>query len=124
LNLQAAGSDHFTDDEGRFYEAAANQLYKYGITFGCRADRFCGDEPIPRGQMAAFLARAYELPNASGDRFTDDSKSQFEGAINKIASAGITLGCNPPTNDRFCPGDHVTRGQMAAFLKRAAEWDS
>ncbi|HEX2404013.1 MAG TPA: SpoIID/LytB domain-containing protein [Acidimicrobiia bacterium] len=124
LNLPGAGSDHFTDDDGKFYEAAANQLYETGITFGCRANRFCGDQPIPRGQMAAFLARAYSLPGAATDHFVDDSQSEFQGAINKIASAGITLGCNPPTNDRFCPSDRVTRGQMAAFLKRAAEWDS
>ena len=25
----------------------------------------------------------------------------------------------PTDNDRFCPDDFVTRGQMAAFLKRA-----
>lgn len=35
-----------------------------------------------------------------------------------LAGAGVTLGCNPPTNDNFCPADNVTRGQMAAFLKR------
>ena len=33
----------------------------------------------------------------------------------------MTLGCNPPNNNRFCPDDYVTRGQMAAFLKRAIE---
>ena len=36
-----------------------------------------------------------------------------------LADAGITKGCNPPANDRFCPDDRVTRGQMAAFLNRA-----
>jgi len=34
-------------------------------------------------------------------------------------AAGITAGCDPPVNDRFCPDDVVTRGQMAAFLHRA-----
>ena len=28
LNLPAPGSDHFTDDDGKFYEAAANQLFE------------------------------------------------------------------------------------------------
>jgi Stage II sporulation protein len=124
LNLAAPTADHFSDDDGEFYEDAANRLYEFGITFGCRANHFCGDQPIPRGQMAAFLARAYGPPNAPIDHFVDDSGSEFQPAINKIASVGITLGCNPPTNDRFCPSDRVTRGQMAAFLKRAAEWDS
>ncbi|HZD05466.1 MAG TPA: S-layer homology domain-containing protein, partial [Longimicrobiales bacterium] len=32
---------------------------------------------------------------------------------------GITFGCNPPANDRFCPGRSVTREEMASFLVRA-----
>ena len=40
-------------------------------------------------------------------------------AKRKIAAAGITTGCNPPVNDRFCPDNLVTRGEMAAFLSRA-----
>jgi hypothetical protein len=70
--------------------------------------------------MAAFLVRAQNLPVYTGpDRFVDDNASIFEGAIERLAQAGITVGCNPPTNNRFCPNDFVTRGQMAAFLSRA-----
>ena len=39
--------------------------------------------------------------------------------VEAIGAAGITRGCNPPTNTRFCPNDHVSRGEMAAFLDRA-----
>ena len=38
-----------------------------------------------------------------------------------LAAAGVTRGCNPPVNDRFCPADLVTRGQMAAFLYRTLD---
>jgi hypothetical protein len=70
--------------------------------------------------MAAFLVRAlgYTDPGA-GDLFTDDDLSIFEGDIDRMATAGVTKGCNPPTNDKFCPKGYVTRGQMAAFLHRA-----
>ena len=51
--------------------------------------------------------------------FRDDDGSAFEADIVWLAGAGITQGCNPPTNDRFCPDSGVTRGQMAAFLGRA-----
>lgn len=44
----------------------------------------------------------------------------FHGDIDWLAEAGVTRGCNPPTNDEFCPDDEVTRGQMAAFLRRLA----
>ncbi len=122
LSLPVPSGDHFSDDEGRFYESAANRLFEAGITEGCGPDRYCGDQFIPREQMAAFLARTLALPASSTDHFVDDEGSMFEGAIDKIAQAKITLGCNPPTNNRFCPRDHVTRGQMAAFFKRA--WGS
>ena len=70
--------------------------------------------------MAAFLVRALGyIDDGGGDLFIDDDFSIFEGAIDRMATAGVTKGCNPPTNDRFCPTDYVTRGQMAAFLNRA-----
>ncbi|MGF1667945.1 MAG: S-layer homology domain-containing protein [Acidimicrobiia bacterium] len=57
---------------------------------------------------------------AAGGAFTDDETSVFEADINWLAEAEVTLGCNPPTNDLFCPDDNVTRGQMAAFMRRFA----
>ena len=41
--------------------------------------------------------------------------------IRAIKERGITKGCNPPQNDRFCPDKHVTRAEMAAFIIRAIE---
>jgi hypothetical protein len=38
-----------------------------------------------------------------------------------MKDSNITVGCNPPANTRYCPDDNVTRGQMAAFMKRLAE---
>ena len=122
MNLPIPIADHFNDDTGRFYEGAANRLYEAGITVGCGNTKFCGDQVLPREQMAVFIVRALDLPPTNVEHFTDDDNSPFEDHINRIAEAKITLGCNPPTNDRFCPNDHVTRGQMAAFLKRA--WGS
>ena len=52
-------------------------------------------------------------------RFSDDDGNSHEGNIEKIAELGITLGCNPPDNDRYCPWDDVERAQMMAFLARA-----
>ena len=119
LNLPSAGADYFTDDRGEFYENAANQLYESGITRGCGPSAYCGGDAITRGEMAAFLARTFDLAPSGTDFFGDDRTSIFQSAINKVARAGITLGCNPPDNTRFCPTDLVTRGQMAAFLRRS-----
>ena len=77
---------------------------------------------VTRGQMAAFLTRALGLTERLDNPFVDDDDSIFEADIERLAAAGITKGCNPPTNDRFCPDGTVTRGQMAAFLVRALKY--
>ena len=69
--------------------------------------------------MAAFLDRALNLDNPDKDTFSDDDGSIFESNIEALAEAGITKGCNPPLNTRYCPNQPVTRAQMAAFLNRA-----
>ncbi|MCP3997117.1 MAG: S-layer homology domain-containing protein [bacterium] len=58
---------------------------------------------------------------AAGGQFVDDDSSIFESDIEWLAAANVTKGCNPPTNDRFCPDAAVTRGQMAAFMHRLAD---
>ena len=53
------------------------------------------------------------------DDVPDDN--QFHGSIEWLADNEITLGCNPPENTEFCPGDNVSRQQMAAFMRRLAQ---
>jgi hypothetical protein len=113
----------FSDDDGSIFETDIEWLAGEGITRGCNPpvnDMFCPHDPVTRGQMAAFLARALNLTDdGGGNSFVDDDGSIFEADIAKLAAAGITKGCNPPDNDRFCPDSKVTRGQMSAFLVRA-----
>ncbi len=59
--------------------------------------------------------------DAVRERFVDDDGNVHEPAIETIADAGITAGCNPPVVDRYCPAAAVTRAQMAAFLVRALD---
>jgi hypothetical protein len=117
------GGDIFHDTVGNTFELAIDRLATAGVTVGCNPpdnDRFCPDDRVTRGQMAAFLVRAFGYSDdGGGDLFVDDTGSVFERAIDRLATAGVTVGCNPPDNDRFCPNDRVTRGQMAAFLARA-----
>jgi hypothetical protein len=111
----------FIDDDGDVHEGSIEAIFAAGLTFGCdsRRIRFCPRDPVTRAEMAAFLSRALSLPASSEDRFIDDNNSQFEDAIDKVAAAGITLGCNPPANTRFCPDRPVTRAEMATFLVRS-----
>ncbi|MCP3994353.1 MAG: S-layer homology domain-containing protein [bacterium] len=123
LGLTDRGGFDFADDDGSVFEADIERLAAAGITKGCNPpanNRFCPNDPVTREQMAAFLTRALRLPApADGTEFSDDDGSIFEDSIGRLATAGITRGCNPPTNDKFCPSATVTREQMAAFLHRA-----
>ncbi|MDE0369852.1 MAG: S-layer homology domain-containing protein, partial [bacterium] len=99
---------------------AINRLAEAGITGGCDSDGalFCPGVAVSRAQLAAFLSRGLELPPATGDFFVDDDGSVFEDAINRLAEAGITGGCDSD-GGLFCPGVAVSRAQMATFLVRA-----
>ena len=64
---------------------------------------------------------AVESVGLASNVFKDvDNANVFHNDISWLAENGITLGCNPPANDKFCPQDNITRQQMAAMLHRYA----
>ncbi len=122
LAPQAKAEGAFTDDDDSIHEADIEWIAKRGIARGCnppRNDRYCPQNSVTRGQMAAYISRAHEMGKAPSAGFVDTASSIFEHDIDAIADANVTLGCNPPRNSRYCPDDLVTHGHMAAFLTRA-----
>jgi hypothetical protein len=120
---EGEGADLFTDDDGSVHEANIDRLATAGVTGGCDFGLFCPTAALPRSQFASLLVRA--LGNLSGanytaavgaDYFTDDDGNLHEPNIDKLRYAEVTLGCN---EGLFCPGDTLTRGQLAALLYRA-----
>lgn len=113
----------FTDvPETHLFFNEIRWLAEHGITRGCNPpanDRFCPDEPVSRGQMAAFLNRALGWPATDVDGFIDDGHSVFEGDLNAAKEQDVFRGCNPPINNRACPDDPISRGEMAAVIVRA-----
>lgn len=89
----------------------------YGL-FG-QGGKLRPNEYMTRAQMAVVLARAYAdmyQPPAVNRSFVDVPPSFWAyNAINTLFDNGITI-ANP-----FRPGDIVTRGQFALFLKRTVE---
>jgi hypothetical protein len=111
----------FGDTKGNTHEQNIAELYARGITRGCDAANlfYCPRNSVTRQQMAAFMVRSLGLTDGNHPGFRDVAPgSTFDQDIRRLAKAGITLGCNPPANDRFCPRDAVTRQQMAAFMAR------
>jgi hypothetical protein len=124
VGLEPVQSDRFTDDDGTTFEADIGAIVDAGLTRGCNPpanDLFCPNEPATRAQLAVFLARAFDLESGAAMPFTDMAGHPAERAVASLAAAGITRGCNPPDNSRFCPDAPVTRGVLAAMLRRVVE---
>jgi hypothetical protein len=99
------------------------KLRELGVTAGCAPDRYCPDDAVTRGQMAAFVVRA-SLLITSADSFAFPAAPSFLDVpqgngffsyIQKLKETGVTLGC---AVNQYCPNDPVTRGQMSAFIVR------
>ncbi len=119
LGLTVRADDPFTDDDTSIFEGDIERIYAAGITAGCGDHVYCPTRDITRAEMAAYLDRAFDLPAGSGNHFTDDNTSPFEGNIEALYASGITAGCSPT---QFCPTRPITRAEMAAFLHRAAPY--
>ncbi|MGI9643363.1 MAG: DUF4397 domain-containing protein [Acidimicrobiia bacterium] len=106
------GIGGFSDIDDSVHKNNIIKMTTLGITRV--EDSYRPGDDVTRGEMAAFLRRALNLPGSSTDYFTDDDDSIFENDINAIAAYGITLA----TGGKYLPDESVTRGQMAAFIKR------
>ena len=109
------GSRPFTDVDSSPFRDDIVWIYERGITTGCAPTLFCPNSPVLRDQMASFLVRAFQPPPTALDFFDDDAGNMHEAAINRLAAAGISLGC---ATRRYCPSAEVTREQMASFMLR------
>ncbi len=85
----------FVDDNYSSQEPFIEAIFAAGITRGCNPpanDRYCPEQSLTRAQMATMLVRALGPPPSEDDRFNDDDESIHHGAINALATAGITRG--------------------------------
>jgi SpoIID/LytB domain protein len=106
----------FTDDVGRVHEHATAWAAAAGITRGVSSERFEPTTRVTRGQMAAFLYRAFDIPEADEQQFDDVPGShEHAEAVDALAEAGIAQGKD---GDRYAPGSSITREQMASLLAR------
>ena len=118
IGLPNTDQDFFSDDDGTLFEDDINQILAVAPELACSATSFCAGADITRQEMAQFLVHGLRLTSTGSRTFTDIGSSPYQDEIEIIGDLGITLGCNPPTNDKFCPTLDVTRAQMASFLWR------
>ena len=118
----------FADVSASEHARAIEEIAARGVTVGCGDGRnFCPNDPVSRGEMAAFLTRVLNLPRFDSVdglwRFQDVNPDHTHSeSIYAIANAGLTDGCQGGTT--YCPDQPVTRAVMADFLARALELDT
>lgn len=120
----------FTDIDGSAHAEAIAALAETGIVGGRSSEEFAPQAQVTRGQFARITANAVSyvdvfsvdgpLPPADDSvAFTDVDGTTFAEAIGALAGAGIVLG---DAEGAFNPSSAVTRGQLATFLMRAADY--
>ena len=111
---------------------ACNYIYYLrdkGITTGCGASEYCPTSTMTRGQMAIFIAKAMNYPNAvpsydgvycgaTGTSLFGDvsNTSPICSYVHDIYLNNVVAGCG---GGNYCPTQSVTRGQMAVFIQKA-----
>ena len=138
--------DSFTDvPHGDIFYRVVETIFHNHITVGCGdGTLYCPFDFTSRGQMAAFVDRAilgsdslipvsipteYDCSQGSGSggftQFDDVAPgplgvgNDFCRHIGYLKHIKLTNGCFDTSH--FCPGDTVTRGQMAVFVAAGME---
>jgi hypothetical protein len=143
----ATGNGHCTDEHDimcysdapvvDMHESCSDPLGE--LLLDCDDDDYFDPDPAPGSYLAthwsvarsSFLERTETestthtatVEEPTGDFGDVDDSNTFRADIAWLSNSGITGGCNPPANDRFCPDATVTRGQRAAFLARGLGLD-
>jgi hypothetical protein len=124
-----AASGRFVDDDGVPGEPHLEHLAALSVVHGCNPPantRICPHGTLTRAEAAKILMLAGQahgsLPATSPglvDRFVDDDTT-WDGSFGPIADfladQGVVHGCDPPENQRFCPDDTPTIGQLAKIV--------
>jgi hypothetical protein len=110
----------FSDVSSQSYAAGyIDSAVEKGIIRGYSDNTFRPNAIVNRGEMAIFLARAFELQEQIDvDYYDIYLKMASYDAIKKVSKAGIAQGLN---NGFYLPYKDITRAEFSAFLARALE---
>ena len=116
----------FTDVTGGPFFRFIETLLHRGVTGGCTATTYCPSASTTREQMAVFVLISKEGPAytppacvAGAEQFADvPASSPFCKWIEELFDRGVVAGCG---GSNYCPGNPVTREQMAVFVLRTLD---
>ncbi|MGG0644972.1 5'-nucleotidase C-terminal domain-containing protein [Sporosarcina gallistercoris] len=115
----SADSSKFTDVSDR-YADAVNFLWANNVTSGVSETKFDTTSSIKRADAAIFIAKVMGLEPGGiyqESSFTDVPKNA-KWAVNALAEKGIISG---KSTTKFGASEHLTRGEAAAMIVKAAK---
>lgn len=118
LDVPEGGPDAPDVDADQAHADGMAAVIEAGIALGQQDGSFQPHQTVTRGQMAAFLTRALELPPGEAPVPADAADSVHGESIEAVMGAEIAQGF---ADGNFRPQGPVTRGQMATFLTRALD---
>ena len=86
-----------------------------GVTTGTSDTTFSPDRELTRVEVAAFLWRLANRPDAAAHSFVDVLSGWQQGPVSWMASTGIATGTSDST---FSPDGTLTRAELITFLYR------
>lgn len=117
LDTASAPASGFEDTAGTRYDAYVSVLKSKGYISGKSTTEFAPNATVTRGEMAIMLSNAYDLKSDVATSFTD-AVGNYKTAIQGLYAYEVTSG---KTETTFGTSQNITRGDLAIFLKRAAE---
>ena len=129
ISLPQPDEQRFDDVDGTHADSI-EALAEAGIVAGRDDHTFAPRETLTRGQFTGAVVNAISYadvfsvdgplpPDGDGGQFDDVVDTTFEDEINALAGIGVTGGV---AEGLFAPNQPVTRGQLATFLMRAADY--
>ncbi len=111
------------DGDGVWWLPYVERLAELGVVMCSEGtDASCLDGSMTRGEAAGLLVLAFGLGADTDDAgFVDVEGSGYAAAIDALAEAGITKGCQGGDAWKFCPQSRLSRRHMALFLYRISQ---
>ena len=108
----------FADAQGKWYEAAVNEMGSRKIVTGRSSSVFDGGASITRAEFTVILVRALGLPADGTSSFSDvPATAWYTGAIATASQYGLIQGKG---KNCFDPNAAITRQEAMLILQRAA----
>lgn len=123
LNLSAAPRQTKFSDIPLSHENSGviQSAVEAGIVNGVTAKKFEPNAKLTRGQMAAFIARAFELPPGTTTFIDVPANHYAYESVQQLVASNVAVGYPDGT---FRPNEYLRRIHSATFLARAMRYTS